>query len=122
MYAIFIFIFYFSLDSRWSRAEPNGGRRENFVGIRPVGTFEDLGSLGKFSFSVMMKKRKNGLQKINNILISEQFCAAPCWDKMNGPFIMTRQSAVAPLPTEPTSASPSVAWTSSPAVMATVWT
>ena len=42
MQYIFIFICWFSLESSWSRAEPNGGRRENYVGIRPVGTFDDL--------------------------------------------------------------------------------
>ena len=69
-----------------------------------------------------MKWRINGLQKTKNILIFEQFYVVPCWDQENGLFIMTPQSAVAPPPTEPTSASPSVARTSSPAVMATVWT
>ena len=70
----------------------------------------------------MMKWRINGLQKTKNILIFEQFYVVPCWDQENGQFTMTPQSAVAPPLTEQTSASPSAAWTSSPAAMVIVWT
>ena len=42
MYSLFIITYYSDINLNWNLGEPNGGRRENYIGIRPQKTFDDL--------------------------------------------------------------------------------